>query len=324
MYLVPAADVALALRVGRGWGEEAEIASAKKHCGVTDAELDRLCQAVLDALGDEPLQPRVMKEAVRSAVRKFGPEGQARGMTSTLPLALGRLEAAGEIRRVPHNGRLDQKRYAYTRWRENPLAGLQLSDEEAHTELARRYFRWTGPARLAHFQWFSALSAKAAKAAIAPLGLVPLDADDDRLMFADDREALGSYRLPSEPHVVLTSNFDNIIHLRRDVPALLAAAGHRDYLWGEHGAQQMGGLSDLQSHPILDRGCLIGLWEYDPDARAIVWATFDEPSPTVPDAVAGLEAFIRDELGHGRSFALDDARGRARAQRLAALRRMAP
>jgi Winged helix DNA-binding domain len=321
MYVVPASTFALALRVGQGCGDEAEIATGKKYFGVTDAELDRLCLAVLDALSAASLQPRAIKDALQGAVREFGPEGQKRGVTSTLPLALGRLEAAGEIRRVPNNGRLDQKRYAYTRWHDNPRAQLHLADEEAHIALARHYFRWIGPARLAHFQWFSGLSAKAAKAAIAPLGLIPLDAGDDRLMFPADREALGAFRPPAEPQVVLTSYFDNLIHLHRDVPGLLATADHLPYLYGDHGAQQMGGLSDLQSHPIFDRGCLIGLWEYEPDTQSIVWATFDPPPPTLPEVVARMKAFVRGELGHSRTFALDDPK--RRIPRIAALRQMA-
>lgn len=324
MYLVPAAHFALALRLGQGKGEAGEIATARKYFGLTDAELDRLCQAVLDAL-DSPgvgsLEPRALKEAVGGAVRDLGPEGQKRGITSTLSLALGRLEAAGEIRRVPNGGRPDQKRYSYARWRDNPLARAHLSEEEALAELARHYFRWIGPARLAHFQWFSGSSARAARAAIAPLGLVPLDSDDDRLIFPDDRDRLRSFQPPAEPQIALTSNFDNSLHLRRDVLALLANADHQRSLYGEQGTQQMGGLTDLQSHPILDRGCLIGLWEYDPDARSIVWATFDPPPPTLRDAVARMEAFVRDELGTGRTFALDDAR--SRESRLAALRKMA-
>jgi hypothetical protein len=325
MYLVPAAHFALALRLGQGKGEAGELATARKYFGLTDTELDRLCQAVLDAL-DSPgvgsLAPRTLKEAVGGAVRDLGPEGQKRGITSTLSLALGRLESAGEIRRVPNGGRLDRKRYSYVRWRDNPLAHAHLSEEEALTELARLYFRWIGPARLAHFQWFSGSSARAATAAIAPLGLVTLDRDDDRLIFPDDLDLLRSFRPPAEPQIAPTSNFDNVIHLRRDVLALLAAPGHQRVLYGEQGIQQMGGLTDLQSHPMLDRGCLIGLWEYDPDVQSIVWATFGPPPPMLLDAVAALEAFVCDELGTGRTFALDSAT--SRAPRIAALRQMAP
>jgi hypothetical protein len=104
-------------------------------------------------------------------------------------VALGRLQASGDIRRIPINGRLDQQRYKYTIWRPNPLRGFKLV-EEAYTQLARRYFSWIGPASIAEFQWFFGLGAKAAKAAVEPLKLEPLKIGDDRLLLPDDRAKL--------------------------------------------------------------------------------------------------------------------------------------
>ncbi len=104
-------------------------------------------------------------------MRNLGEEGKKKGVTTTLPLALGRLQAAGEIRRIPINGRLDQQRYRYAAWVPNPLDGFRLSEEETFTELARRYFAWIAPATLAEFQWFSGLGVKAAQAAVEPLAL---------------------------------------------------------------------------------------------------------------------------------------------------------
>ena len=63
-------------------------------------------------------------------------------MATTLPVALGKLQEEGRIRRIATNGRLDQQRYRYVRWDPNPLAGFPLSADEAQTELARRYFTW--------------------------------------------------------------------------------------------------------------------------------------------------------------------------------------
>ncbi|HEV8193768.1 MAG TPA: hypothetical protein VGP82_20135, partial [Ktedonobacterales bacterium] len=94
-----------------------------------------------------------------------------------------------------------------------------------------------------------------------------------------------------------------------------------EVLYGKNGTQTMGGLSDLQSHPILDRGCLIGLWEYEVAPHSIVWATFGPPPPTLGAAVASMEAFIGEDLASGRSFALDDAKRQAPC--VEALRRMA-
>ena len=86
-----------------------------------------------------------------------------------------KLQASGDIRRVPTNGRFDQQRYQYALWRPNPLRGFKLSPEEVHTELARRYFRWIGPASVTGFQTFSGLGVKAAKAALDPLKLEPIE-----------------------------------------------------------------------------------------------------------------------------------------------------
>src|SRR5207253_5910232 len=123
---------------------------------------------------------------------------------------------------VPLDGRLDQQRYRYAAWSPSPLDGFKMSREEALTELARRYFRWIGPASIGNFQWFSGLGVKAAKEATAPLGLVPLEAGSDLLLFPDDREALASYRPPEEPRYALVGSIDGVMHLRRDVSSLVA------------------------------------------------------------------------------------------------------
>lgn len=80
----------------------------------------------------------------------------------------------------------------------------------------------------------------------------------------------------------------------------------------------MGGISDLPSHAIVDRGRLIGLWEYDSAASEIVWTAWVK-GKAVSDAVRRTEAFIRDQVGDARSFSLDSPK--SRAPRIAALRK---
>ena len=180
-YVVPASDFELALTLAHEFsGAEMKLAI---KLGVTEKEIDKLCDAVLKALTNGPLEPDQIREATGKASRSLGEEGKKKGLTTTLPVALGKLQVTGDIRRVPSNGRLDQQRYRYALWRPNPLAKSKLSPEEAHVELARRYFHWIEPATLAEFQWFSALGVKACKAAIDPLGLVPLEPETDRSMF---------------------------------------------------------------------------------------------------------------------------------------------
>jgi hypothetical protein len=310
-YLVPREDYALALTVGQGSGDAGDVATAKKFLGVTEDELARLAEGVLAALAGGPLDPRELKDAVGDAVRNLGPEGKKRGVTTTLPLVLGRLQSSGQIRRLPVNGRLDQQRYRYALWQPSPLEGYRKSREEALTELAARYFRWTGPASLAQFQWFSGLGARAAKETVAPLGLVPLEAGSELLLFPEDRDGLQAYRPPAEPRYALVASIDGITHLRRDVVSLLAEEDRSRTMAG-------GGFDDLPSHAIFDRGRLIGLWEYEPGSARIVWSSFVPKTPALEAAVARTEAFVRDQLGDARSFSLDSPE--SRQPRIEALR----
>jgi|HubBroStandDraft_6_1064221.scaffolds.fasta_scaffold56950_2 hypothetical protein len=317
-YVVPAADHALALRAGQGHGEAAEIEVAKKHCGVTDKEVAALCRATLAALAEGPRDPKELKETLGAEVRHLGEAGKKRGLTTTLPLALGLLQARGEIRRVPVNGRLDQQRYAYAAWRPGPLDGVTLSDEQVAVELAKRFYRWAAPATIADLAWWAGLRVRVAKATTAALGLVPVAEGDDRLVFPDDREALLAFERPAEPSYRLVGSLDNIAHLRRDAASLLSSAHASLEVWNEKKTQAAGLLSDLPFHAILDRGQLIGLWDYDPAASAIVWKTFGKATAALKQEVARVEAFVREDLGDVRSFSLDSPE--SRVPRLAALR----
>jgi hypothetical protein len=301
-YVVPEADFALALRCGREAAEAPMKVAAK--LGVTAEEIDRLCEAIVAALPGGPLDPEGLREATGGAARSLGAEGVKKGMTTTLPLALGRLQSSGRIRRVPVNGRLDQQRYKYTLWE---LPACTMDDAEVYTELARRYFRWIGPAKLAEFQWFSGLGVKAAQAAVAPLGLAEID---EGLLFEEDLDALLSFRVPKKPQVRLVASIDGLIHHRRNHGSLLERL---DDLHANAGR-----IADLPSHAITDRGRLIGLWEYDPGAGEIVWLLFDGGGKEVEAAVAETAAFVGEQLGDARSFSLDSPK--SREPRLAALR----
>lgn len=308
-YVVPAADFALALKLAQP-ASEVPIAAAKKYLGVTDQELDALHTAVLGALAPgRPLTPDQIKEACGAAVRNLGEAGKKRGTSTTLPLALGFLQAQGEIRRVPINGRLDQQRYAYTRWEQNPLKTFTLSQTEAATELAQRFFRWIGPATLKGFQEFAGLGVAASKAAVAPLGLVPVSTD--RFILPEERERYESFQAPDQPHPALVSSLDGLMLLRRDLGALLTDADRERAVYGEKGVLKVGGLSDAPCHAIIDRGQLIGFWEYDPERAEIAWMTFGAPPAGLDEVIARTERFARAQLGDVRSFSLDSPASRA-------------
>jgi hypothetical protein len=316
-YVVPKSEFALALRTGQGHGDAAELATAKKYLGVTDAEVEKLCARILDLLDAGPADPAELKDKLGAVVRHRGDAGKKRGMTTTLPLGIGRLQSAGEIRRVPIDGRLDRQRYRYARWKPNPLAKMKLDDEAVAVELARRFFRWAGPATVAQLAWWAGLGARAAKAAAASLALEPVGAGDERLLLASDLDEVRATR-PTASEVGLVGSLDNLFHPRREVASMLDEPDAALKL--PQAKSTVGALSDLDNHAIVMGGRLIGLWDYDADAQKIVWATFGRVKADVAGAVAEMESFVRDQLGDARSFSLDSPE--SRVGRLKVLRAM--
>jgi Winged helix DNA-binding domain len=305
-YVLPASDFALGLAAGQGFDSDMKAAI---KLGVTPKEVAKLCDAVVAALEKAPLDPEALREATGKAARNLGAEGKKKGVTTTLPLALGELQASGDIRRVPVNGRFDQQRYQYALWRPNPLRGFKLTPEQVQTELARKYFAWIGPASAADFESFAGLGVKAAQAAIEPLKLDPIEIapGDTRLFLPGDRSKFDAFKPPKEPRYSLLGSIDSLFNLRRelkDVPELNLAA-----------------LSDLPSHAIVDRGRLVGLWEYDQPTESIAWVPFVKKDKALQEAVTRTEDYVRNQLGDARSFSLDSPK--SRAPRIAALRKAA-
>jgi hypothetical protein len=308
-YIVPASDFALALKAGEPFGD-AEMRVALK-LGVTEKEVDKLCDAVLKALEKGPLDPDGIRAATGKASRSLGEEGKKKGVTTTLPLALGKLQS---------NGRLDQQRYQYALWRPNPLAKFKMSAEEMNIEIARRFFTWTGPATMAAFQAFSALSVKAMKAAIEPLKLVPFEGD--RLMLPKQRDEFESFKPPKQASYSLISSIDGLTLFRRDFDVLVDGNDQNREVFAPKGLVKIGALGDLYSHAIFDRGRLVGLWEFDPETDSIAWASFIPKNKDLLAAVAKTEEYVRAQLGDARGFSLDSPK--SRAPRIAALREARP
>jgi hypothetical protein len=79
----------------------------------------------------------------------------------------------------------------------------------------------------------------------------------------------------------------------------------------EKGFKPIGELNDLPNHVILDRGRIVGLWEYDTDTGSIAWMSFVKNDKSLQDAVARAEQYVREGLGDARSFSLDSPKSRA-------------
>jgi hypothetical protein len=318
-YVLPAADFALGLALGEGFCGETRTA---EKLGVTRKEIDKLRDAVIAALEKGPLDPDGLREATGKAVRNLGPEGQKKGLTTTLPVALGELQSSGDIRRIPINGRLDQQRYKYTLWKPNPRRDFKMSMDQAYTELARRFFTWIGPATVAEFQGFAGIGVKAAKTAVEPLKLESIGSGDDRVMLPGDRAKLEAFNPPKDPYYSLIGSIDSIALLHR--PGLKALLDPKDLDRGGFegkAGKPLGGLSDLPNHAILDRGRLVGLWEYDTVTSSIAWVAFVKKDKALQDAVARTEQYVTEQLGDARSFSLDSPK--SRAPKIEALRKTA-
>jgi hypothetical protein len=156
-----------------------------------------------------------------------------------------------------------------------------------------------------------------------PLGLVPVEPGSDFLISRADLGAFTRMKAPGKPHYALVGSIDSISLLRRDLASLLDAADLERSVAGERGTRELGGLADLPSHAILDRGRLVGLWEFDPEAQKIAWWVFgaDPKEKALVAAVERTEAFVAGDLGDARAFSLDSAK--SRAPRIAALRQAA-
>lgn len=308
-YILPADDFALGLRVGAN-APDAELAQAIKHLGVTAAEIDALGDAVVAAClsASDPLDPRALAQAVGDAARSLGEAGKKRGVSTTLPLALGVLQAEGRIRRVPVNGRLDQQRYGYVAWTTAPPLPDGLTATDVDAALAERFFRWAGPASLAHFRWFSGLTAARAKAAMARLTLAALEGTD-LMLLGEDVAAFRDFTPSSEPNYALVGLFDGIHLLHRDFARLLDPAdAARPAPLGK--GKTLGQLADPPAEMIVDRGRLVGLWAFDPDAGKIVAWTFVPRNDALDEAITKTERYVLDQLGDVRSISIDSPKNR--------------
>jgi hypothetical protein len=110
------------------------------------------------------------------------------------------------------------------------------------------------------------------------------------------------------------SGLDGLFLLRRNLKDVVAPDEHQRSGVGS-------GLADLNNHAIVDRGRLVGLWEYDPATESIAWSSFGVKDKALKAAVERTEKYVREQLGDARSFSLDSPK--TRAPRIEALRKAA-
>lgn len=306
-YVLPAVDYADGLVAGWSFGEVKKLSTVSVGLGIGEDEIRRLEAAVLKALASGPSAPNQLKDALGTHVRSLGEAGKKKGVSTTLPIALGRLQAKGQIRRLPIGGRLDQQRYQYARWEDGPLGSEDADESLALARVAKRFFAWLGPATEKQCATFLGISVK--RFGELPLS-APLVATEHGLIRAEDEDAFDRFEV-ADSHPRFISSLDTLLLGRRMVEDLVADR-HRDYaVSSERTSGSLGGLAELPHHAIVDRGELIGLWEFDGEKSELVWRTFDKASPLVEEQAHAFEAFVKRDLGDFRSFSLDSPSSRA-------------
>jgi len=308
-YLLPKAHYGIGLKIGQSNGDDPAIRQAKKYLGFTDEELALLNEGVLRALEGGPLDPKELREKLGERVRSLGEEGKKRGLSTTLSLSLGNLQSRGLIRRIPMEARLDAERFRYAKWSDGPFAAGDPDRNDVQREMARLYWNWTGGASLAEFRWFTGFGVGESKRLAGELGLVPIH--EDTLALPEDANAFARFEPSTKPQVRLLASIDSLILLRRNVASLLHESDRALTLPNAKGMANAGGLTDIDSHGIFDRGRWIGLWEFDPEYGEIAYYTFHRPTSPVIDEIARTLAMIAAELGDFRSFSLDSPKSRS-------------
>lgn len=305
-YTLPAAHFALGLSLARAFSSR-EPDTAIKYLGVTQKELDILSEAVVKVLHERgPLDSTSLRKELGDLARPLGEEGKKRGLTNTLGVVLGPLQDSGLIRRVSADGRLDTERWKYAVWQDTPLTAPSLS--EAGPMIAKLYWQWLGLATMSNFRWFTGFTVAQTKEALEGLGLQPLSEGSDLLGTPDTLQEFAEFSVPSEPCIAVVSSLDGVSLLRRDSASLFD--GEMEVFTAK-GLKSAGGLQDLPANPILDRGEVIGLWEYDPEGEGRVLSRFfGEARPEAKAPLLAMETFLREHLGDCKSHSLDTPKTR--------------
>jgi hypothetical protein len=315
IYLVPRAEVPLVLRVAEEQYRRRTERELQK-AGVDEKEVTALGAEVVKALKQGPLSPDGLRKVLpEGAVRSLGERGRKLGMSSPLPTALRYLEFEGKVERTLEGGRLDSERYEWRLPARSPFTGARVPADpvERHAAIARRFFQGAGPATVRELCDWTALAQKDVSAAMERLPLAPIVIEgyaEEAFVLEDDLPALRA-AAPASKTLSFLAFEDNFIVLHGGPRAFVDPRHHGRPIpvWGSTKATTLGQATHMSMRALADGDRVAGLWEYDPDAGRVVFGTF-EPLPAARRKAAESQAeelgrFLREELGHARSFALD-------------------
>ncbi len=327
IHLVPRVHVPLALRIAEEQARRRMERELEK-ADVAWSEIEALGAAVVATLRrGARTTDTLRKELPDGAVRSLGERGRKLGLSSTLPPTLRHLEFLGRVERTLEGGRLDTERYVWRVPARDPFSDHDVPNDapERNARLADIFLRQSGPSSVGDLAAWAGWSKRDAFDALSRTGAAPVRVEgyaDDAFIVQDDVTALRGRPLISE-RVALLPFEDNFV-VQRGGPARLVDPRHHGKkipVWGGTKGTTIGDATHMSMRTVVVGDAIAGLWEFESDTGQIVVHTFDVVPPKVQkdiDSTAAETAvFLRDEIGHARSFALDtDETVRERARLL--------
>lgn len=287
---------------------------------------------VVETLAESPASTRSLASALPDdAVRSLGDAGKKVGITTTLPPALRLLEFDGTIARRLESGRLEGERYEWFLADGGAAVSAAPTDPvEQASALARLYFDWAGPSSFDDFVRWSGVNKGPAKKAVAAVGLVEVEVEElGACLCLPEQAADVVSGIPlADDEVHLLPTMDNLLTLRQRPGRVFAAAVDQDVELIGMGSRMttVGECNWLSERPLFVAGRWAGVWDWDAEAGAVIWAGF---RPLSSAAEAAIEAqatrvarFVRDDLdGQARTTSIDgDKSQRRRVERVRTLR----
>ncbi|MDY7231570.1 DNA glycosylase AlkZ-like family protein [Hyalangium rubrum] len=315
IYLVPRAQVPLVLRFAEDQSRK-RIEKEMEKVGVPQKELADVGEAVIKALRKGPLTTDALRKALpEGVVRSLGEKGKKVGISSTLPPALRHLEFEGKVERTLDTGRLDTERYHWRLPAKNPFTGAKVPSDvaERNARLAEIFLRQTGPVAVASFAAWSGLSQRDARAAMERLPVVPVVVEgyDDEAFVLEQDVAVLKEAVPAATSISLLSFEDNYLTFHGG-PGLLTELKHHGVKvtkWGNTKGTTLGDVKHVSARTLFDGDKLVGFWEFDPSSGTVAFSTFDPLPPkrkrAVQEQAQSVATFLKDDVGHARSFSLD-------------------
>jgi hypothetical protein len=305
--LVPRDEMALALRLHSATFQK-HLAPHVKKGDLSPAALRGVETQVCRVLDEGPLATADIRAALRN------PDAEELLVTALINLSL-----RGVVQRFPIDGRLDSAKYMYELRHPDDRPDLDGEGDDAAVaaKAVDHFLRCHGPATADDIAWWAGLTKGEVKKALDKVDAEPLTVAGwtaETWLRRDEVSGWTSFSAAPDDRVLLLPYRDPLVHMRR-TPAVLCRKPTFPVLDGMLKRARIGDVDNLYHHAILSGGEVVGVWEYDPGAEAVItrlWKADAKLRRRVSDAAVDTARFIRDQLGDAKLSAVDPPDKRAK------------